>query len=175
MVLGTVLLPIGMFSSKFFCYQLLFWVLFYWSEAPSFQSVRWDFKRWDIFVFQELLSIKVHISSMINVTTFRYFFLWIGVGLVTSLYENLWKAKKNQATINITPHSIAFAGSFFEYVGLFHVWAQSDDWHIALTIFVCNSNLMTISFCYNSIPCHQITTKFCTCHDSIAVMSCAKF
>ena len=31
------------------------------------------------------------------------------------------------------------------------------------------------SLCCISFPCHQITTKFCTCHDSCAVMVCAKF
>ena len=29
--------------------------------------------------------------------------------------------------------------------------------------------------CCSSVPGHQIATKFCTCHDSYAVMSCAKF
>ena len=31
------------------------------------------------------------------------------------------------------------------------------------------------AFCCNSVRTHQIATNFCTCHDSIAVVSCAKF
>ena len=38
-----------------------------------------------------------------------------------------------------------------------------------------NSNSMEISFSCNSIAGDHITTKFCTRHDSIAVMPCAKF
>ena len=38
-----------------------------------------------------------------------------------------------------------------------------------------NFNLMGISlFCHPNYN-HLITTKFCTCHDSIAVVACAKF
>ena len=38
-----------------------------------------------------------------------------------------------------------------------------------------NSNLMDNFFYCNSITGKQITTKFCTCHDSCAVMTCAKY
>ena len=40
--------------------------------------------------------------------------------------------------------------------------------------FICNSNLIEILFCscVNSIK--MITTKFCTWHDSCAVMTCAE-
>ena len=34
---------------------------------------------------------------------------------------------------------------------------------------------MEISPCHNSIAGHQIATNFCTCHDSTAVVPCAKF
>ena len=44
---------------------------------------------------------------------------------------------------------------------------------IALTIlFTHNSNLVEISFIVNPF---QANTILCTCHDSIAVMACAKF
>ena len=46
---------------------------------------------------------------------------------------------------------------------------------ISLVILYRNSNFIEISFysqpTFNSV----ITTKFCTCHDSTAVMACAKF
>ena len=49
-------------------------------------------------------------------------------------------------------------------------------WHpFHLQYFTQDSNLWEISFCYNSIPCHWIAAKFCTCHDSCAVVTCAKF
>ena len=38
-----------------------------------------------------------------------------------------------------------------------------------------NSNSMENMHCCKSMTDHQIATNFCTCHDSIAVMSCAKF
>ena len=54
-----------------------------------------------------------------------------------SQYGPLRKSlEKYQVTINIPPDSLAFAGFYFEYVGLLHVWAQSDDWLIALAIFL---------------------------------------
>ena len=34
---------------------------------------------------------------------------------------------------------------------------------------------MEISPCHNSVAGHQIATNFCTCHDSTAVVPCAKF
>ena len=46
---------------------------------------------------------------------------------------------------------------------------------VILMIFHHNSNLTEILFYCNSVPCHQIATNFCTCHDSSAVMACAKF
>ena len=43
-------------------------------------------------------------------------------------------------------------------------------------LFARNSNSMGISLClYNSVAGHQIEIHFCTCHDSTAVVSCAKF
>ena len=58
----------------------------------------------------------------------------------------------------------------FEYMG--------DRW-IPLTFhkqfFHRNQNLMEKWFKCNSIVGYHITTKFCTCHDSTAVMPCAKF
>ena len=39
--------------------------------------------------------------------------------------------------------------------------------------FACNSNLMETSPYGSSITGHQITTKFCTCHNSTAVVACA--
>ena len=46
---------------------------------------------------------------------------------------------------------------------------------ITLTFFTQNSNTMNITISCYSIPGYQITTKFCTCHDSCAIMTCAKF
>ena len=34
---------------------------------------------------------------------------------------------------------------------------------------------METSPCCNSVACHQITTYFCTCHDSTAVVTCTQF
>ena len=44
-----------------------------------------------------------------------------------------------------------------------------------LSFFHHNSNSMEISLSTNSVAGHHITTKFCTWHDSIDVVSCAKF
>ena len=38
-----------------------------------------------------------------------------------------------------------------------------------------NQKLMEIFPCYISSRGHQIASKFCTCHDSYAVVACAKF
>ena len=46
---------------------------------------------------------------------------------------------------------------------------------ITLTIFHHNSNSTKISFGCHSNSYQVIITKFCTCHDSCAVMACAKF
>ena len=46
---------------------------------------------------------------------------------------------------------------------------------VSLTIFARNSNSMETSPCCNSCAGHQITTIFCTCHDSNAVVPCTKF
>ena len=48
--------------------------------------------------------------------------------------------------------------------GRFHHW-----------FFAQNSNIITNLHCCNSIIDCQITTNFCTCHDSTAVVACAKF
>ena len=42
-------------------------------------------------------------------------------------------------------------------------------------LFARNSNSMETLPCCNSIVVHQTATNFCTCHDSTAVLSCAKF
>ena len=47
--------------------------------------------------------------------------------------------------------------------------------HFTTDISRHNSNLMHISFCCNSLPGQQIATNFSTCHDSSAVVACAKF
>ena len=44
-----------------------------------------------------------------------------------------------------------------------------------LMILYCNSNIMENLYCCNFITDHLIATNFCTCHDSTAVMACAKF
>ena len=49
-------------------------------------------------------------------------------------------------------------------------WAQSHQWFS----FPQNSNSME-NWLNNTIPSHQITSNFCTQHDSRAVVSCAKF
>ena len=46
---------------------------------------------------------------------------------------------------------------------------------IAQTIFYHNSYSMGIWFCCNSMFSRYIATKFSTCHDSTAVVTCAKF
>ena len=46
---------------------------------------------------------------------------------------------------------------------------------ISLPIFTQNSNLMDNSLGINVVLGHHIATNFCTWHDSIAVMPCAKF
>ena len=49
---------------------------------------------------------------------------------------------------------------------------------ISLCIFIHNSNSIKIIPCCNSVISvlgHQIATKFCTCHDSFAVVACANF
>ena len=46
---------------------------------------------------------------------------------------------------------------------------------ISLTFFHHNSNSMEISFSCNSITGDHIATKFGTCHDSPAVVPCAKY
>ena len=45
---------------------------------------------------------------------------------------------------------------------------------ISLTVFDRNSNSMENSPCCNSASGLQIATKFCTCHDSTAVVTCTK-
>ena len=46
---------------------------------------------------------------------------------------------------------------------------------VSLTVFTRNSNSMETSPWHNSVAGHQIATNFCTCHDSTAVVPCAKF
>ena len=46
---------------------------------------------------------------------------------------------------------------------------------IPLMFFTHNSNLMANPFRHNFILGYQITTNFCTCHNSTAVVTCAKF
>ena len=47
--------------------------------------------------------------------------------------------------------------------------------HISVMLFLSQFKCIGNFVCCNSIPGHHIATNFCTCHDSIAVMSCAKF
>ena len=47
--------------------------------------------------------------------------------------------------------------------------------HVSQHISPSNSNFMEIGFYSNSISDWLIATKFCTCHNSTAVVSCAKF
>ena len=76
------------------------------------------------------------------------------------------------------------------YVYIFYIipwlWNCSHVWNlfpqaiealraISQTIFHRNSNPMANWFQCNFIVGHHITTKFCTCHDSTAVMPYAKF
>ena len=53
------------------------------------------------------------------------------------------------------------------------VFTNSGPFH--RQFFALNSNLMGISCCCNLIHGHWIATNSCTCHDSYAVLSCAKF
>ena len=47
---------------------------------------------------------------------------------------------------------------------------------ISLMIFFYHNSYLVENLCNcNSSTGHQITTKFCTCHDSCAVVSCGKF
>ena len=50
------------------------------------------------------------------------------------------------------------------------IWGTFHEW-----FFLCNQNLKGICFQCNSIEGNPIATKFCTCHDSTAVLSCPKF
>ena len=53
---------------------------------------------------------------------------------------------------------------------------MGDQGSISRTIFFSrNSNSMGNLPCCNSITGLKITTNFCTCHDSTAVLPCAKF
>ena len=47
--------------------------------------------------------------------------------------------------------------------------------HVSVMLFLSQFKCIGNFVCCNSIPGHHIATNFCTCHDSIAVMSCAKF
>ena len=58
-------------------------------------------------------------------------------------------------------------------VYVLHVIIYRGPFH--LPFFMHNPNLMQDWFCVNSLLGNQITTEFCTCHDSKAVMACAKF
>ena len=51
-----------------------------------------------------------------------------------------------------------------------YVWSPFHEW-----FFHHNSNSMEISFCSHPSCSEVITIKFCTRHDSCAVMPCAKF
>ena len=62
----------------------------------------------------------------------------------------------------------------------FLLWEGAVESHlslgtISLSFFHRYSNVMDFSFCCNSYSGKQITTNFCTCHDNIAIMACAKF
>ena len=55
-------------------------------------------------------------------------------------------------------------------------WCPGDHGSILLiNFFPSNLNSMENSFCWNSVPGNEITTIFCTCLDSKAVGSWAKF
>ena len=62
---------------------------------------------------------------------------------------------------------------------LFFFTTQESDftqlWPVPLTIFIQIWNVTEISNCFSINFKEIITTKFCTCHDSTAVMACAKF
>ena len=66
-------------------------------------------------------------------------------------------AKGHQKSQGISRHDIP------KFWGPFHQW-----------YFHGNSNLME-TFTFNSIVGYHTATKFCSCHDSTAVMQCAKF
>ena len=61
---------------------------------------------------------------------------------------------------------------------LFFFTTQESDitqlWPVPLTIFIQIWNVIEISNCFSINFKEIITTKFCTCHDSTAVMACAK-
>ena len=61
------------------------------------------------------------------------------------------------------------------YLNLVFILLLIDLGPISLTIFHHNSNSMEISFSCNSITGDHIATKFGTCHDSPAVVPCAKY
>ena len=66
---------------------------------------------------------------------------------------------------------------FSKYYTLIHnaVHAIRPGSRFTNDFFACNLNSMETSPCCNSFACHQIATNFCTCHDSTAVVPCAKF
>ena len=55
-------------------------------------------------------------------------------------------------------------------------YLSMSSWvHFMEQLFHQNSSLMGNMLCCNSIVSHLIATNFCTCHNSTAVVACAKF
>ena len=74
-----------------------------------------------------------------------------------------------------TPRELPLMGSLAQFCsGSLHNkgWLGQDPSHYHF--FIHNSNSMAISFHYNPHCNEVITTKICTCHDSCAVVACAK-
>ena len=81
-----------------------------------------------------------------------------------------WKSTENYRLVPVTKYAqlvlseLHHCGHWKKIRGPFH-----------LRFFARNSNSMETSPCCNSVAGHQIATKFCTCHDSTAVVPCTKF
>ena len=60
----------------------------------------------------------------------------------------------------------------------FHVlkkwWKQNPEAHFTKILWAHNWNLVTIDFCSNLDSYVAMRSQFCTCHDSSAVVACAK-
>ena len=69
---------------------------------------------------------------------------------------------------------VAYADNSATYLGLETLWSTWDGGPFHEQFSTQNQNRIEITFCCDLICRTEITTNFCTCHDSNAVMTCAK-
>ena len=82
--------------------------------------------------------------------------------------SNVWLVRNGKCVTNQEPRKQK--GSRGAWPNVNEAWA-----HFTKDFFVSNSNWMETSPCCNSNTGLQITTRFCTCYDSTAVVTCAKY